>query len=290
MKKNRIFNALVLAASLILLNTSCEVGLGASVDVDAPTLSITYPEQGSVIRENFIIYGECGDDKGISHINVTVNHMNGEKATVIKTFKAILDETQTTWQANINDWLGEGKGYNGWELADGNYVIDGHHRWSQVFAFNPDAKMVCCDYDGDISPIQMLKATQGAIAAVKAENDGDKIPQNKVEGQNLFDTNWNEDAVKKHVKETAVDGVVDMFKKYKKELTDIDKIADFVAENLMDLKANNYPEKDAPNRGDMPQTDKGGKNTDDKKSAMPDQEGSALNKLKDGKFDKDAVK
>ena len=169
----------------------------------------------------------------------------------------------------------------------GNYIIDGHHRWSQVFAFNPDAKMVCFDYDADISPIQMLKATQGAIAAVKAETGGD-IPVNTVDGKNLFDTKWDSDAIKKHIEDVAVDGVVDTFKKYKKELTDIDKVSDFVTDNLMSLKANNYPEtikgESAPNRGLMPQTDKGGTDSNDKKTALPSKHGSALNKLKNGKF------
>lgn len=170
----------------------------------------------------------------------------------------------------------------------GNYIIDGHHRWSQVFAFNPDAKMVCFDYDADISPIQMLKATQGAIAAVKAENGDGKIPVNTVDGENVFDEKLDSNAIKEHIKKTAVDGVVDTFKKYKKELTDIDKVSDFVTDNLMSLKANNYPEtikgESAPNRGLMPQTDKGGTDSGNKKTALPSKPGSALNKLKDGKF------
>ena len=173
-----------------------------------------------------------------------------------------------------------------------NYVIDGHHRWSQVFAFNPDAKMVCCNYDGDISPIQMLKATQGDIAAVKADdnkNDG-KIPSEKVEGQNLFDDKWDKKAIIEYIKKTAKPEVPKIFSKYHANLTDIDAVAEFVAENLMDLKSNNYPEQGAPNRGDMPQTDQGGSNKDDAKSSLPGSEGSALNKLKDGEFVKGAVK
>lgn len=173
-----------------------------------------------------------------------------------------------------------------------NYVIDGHHRWSQVFALNPDAKMVCCDYDADISPLSMLKATQGAIAAVKADdnkNDG-KIPSEQVKGQNLFDDAWDKEAIIKHIKETAIDSVPEVFKKYKKELDTIDKVADFIADNLIDLKTNNYPESGSPNRGDMPQTDDAGTVEKDKKSALPGSEGSALNKLKDGKIAKGAVK
>lgn len=179
-----------------------------------------------------------------------------------------------------------------------NYIIDGHHRWSQVFAFNPNAKMVCFDYDGDISPIQMLKATQGAIAAVKAdpnnENNGE-IPSEVVEGTNLFDKKFNEKRIAKYVKETGTDKFFEIFPDYvenktKKKLNGKDEIISYVTENLLDLKSNNYPEQNSPKRGDMPQTDRGGKNEKDAKTSLPDQEGSALNKLKDGEFLKGAVK
>ena len=174
-----------------------------------------------------------------------------------------------------------------------NYIIDGHHRWSQVFAFNPEAKMVCCNYDGDISPVQMLKATQGTIAAVKADdsnkNNG-KIPSSKVDGQDLFDDKWDKEAIIKYVKETAVDEVPKVFVKYHKELDNIDSIAEYVAENLMQLKSNNYPEDKGINRGIMPQTDKGGTDENDPKTSFPGEEGSALNKLKDDKFVGKAVK
>ncbi len=179
-----------------------------------------------------------------------------------------------------------------------NYIIDGHHRWSQVFAFNPEAKMVCFDYDGDISPIEMLKATQGAIAAVKADPDNEnngEIPSQTVDGTNLFDKKFNEKRINKYIKETGTDEFFKIFPEYvkaktKEELNGVDEIAAYVTDNLMTLKSNNYPEQNSPKRGDMPQTDEGGKNQKDAKSSLPDQEGSALNKLKDGEFVKGAVK
>ena len=89
-----------------------------------------------------------------------------------------------------------------------NYVIDGHHRWSQVYSINPNATVTCFNYDGDISPIQMIKAVQGAIAAVKAENgDGENIPSKIVEGKNIFDKEWN----KKHIYKYIYDNITDKF-------------------------------------------------------------------------------
>ncbi|MCQ2575201.1 MAG: hypothetical protein MJ162_00560 [Treponema sp.] len=124
MKKNRIFNALVLAASLVLLNTSCEIGLGSSVDVQAPTLSISYPEQASVIREDFIIAGECDDDKGIEQVKITIQRTDTGKAQTVTKLNAEVDPVTGKWQASVNKFIGEGKGYNGWELADGKYVAN----------------------------------------------------------------------------------------------------------------------------------------------------------------------
>lgn len=178
-----------------------------------------------------------------------------------------------------------------------NYVIDGHHRWSQVFAFNPEAKMVCFDYDGNISPIQMLKTTQGAIAAKKAESENeDKIPSEIVEGQNLFDKSWNHEKIVEYIKSKEKDnkydiaGCINVMKSYKKEIDTLDKFAEYVADNLMQLKISNPPIESAPNRGDMPQTDKAGNDPDDPKTSSPEVKGSALNKLKDGEFVQGAVK
>ena len=73
-----------------------------------------------------------------------------------------------------------------------------------------------------------------------------------------------------------------------KIIKNLSQPSDFVTDNLMSLKANNYPEtikgESAPNRGLMPQTDKGGTDSNDKKTALPSKHGSALNKLKNGKF------
>lgn len=78
----------------------------------------------------------------------------------------------------------------------GNWIIDGHHRWSQVVCVNPAAKMVCYDYDGaGLSAPVILKATQGCIAATiadpRTQNNGDngQLPKAHVEGSDDADNN-----------------------------------------------------------------------------------------------------
>lgn len=173
-----------------------------------------------------------------------------------------------------------------------NYVIDGHHTWLQAITLNPNGKILAFNYDGDISPIQMLKAVQGTIAAVKAEdnNNNGKLPSNKVNGPNFFDESFGRKQIRKYLEDTFNDSLIDIYCEYIKECKDKHDIIKYLEERLLDIKANNYPFEFAPSRDDMPQVFKGGTDEKDKKSSLPDKEGSAMNKLKDDKFMKSAVK
>ena len=173
-----------------------------------------------------------------------------------------------------------------------NYVIDGHHTWLQAITLNPNGKILAFNYDGDISPMQMLKAVQGTIAAVKAEdnNNNGKLPSNKVNGPNFFDESFGRKQIRKYLEDTFNDSLIDIYCEYIKECKDKHDIIKYLEERLLDIKANNYPFESAPSRDDMPQVFKGGTDEKDKKSSLPDKEGSAMNKLKDDKFMKSAVK
>lgn len=174
-----------------------------------------------------------------------------------------------------------------------NYVIDGHHTWLQAIALNPEGKIAAFNYDGDISPIQMLKAVQGTIAAVKAEEDNDNngtLPSSKVEGPNFFDKSFDKEKIENYISDNLNESLIDDFHKYIKEITDKNTLVEWLTNSLLNIKANNYPSESAPGRAKMPQTFKGGTDEDDKKTSLPDKEGSAMNKLKDDKFMKSAVK
>lgn len=50
--------------------------------------------------------------------------------------------------------------------ANGKYILDGHHRWSQVYLMNPDATIPALDLTLNVkSETEMLKVIQLAIAA-----------------------------------------------------------------------------------------------------------------------------
>ena len=111
-----------------------------------------------------------------------------------------------------------------------NYVIDGHHTWLQAIAINPKGKILSFNYDGDISPIQMLKAVQGTIAAVKADdnNNNGKLPSSKVDGPNFFDDSFDEKKIRKYLEKTFDESLTNIYCKHldicknKKDITDID--------------------------------------------------------------------
>lgn len=175
----------------------------------------------------------------------------------------------------------------------GNYVIDGHHRWSECAMINPEGKMVCFDYDADISPIQMLKAVQGNIAAALSERDKEpEIPSQKTAGPNLYDKEWNKEKIHEYVEDKLTDESSSIFMKlYNKEhCKDRIEVVDVICENIWNVKMNNYPEDNAPSRGEMPQTDKAGQEKGNKPSSYPDKKGSALNRMKEEPFDKNAIK
>ena len=129
----------------------------------------------------------------------------------------------------------------------GKFIIDGHHRWSQVFCLNPDAQIQAVDLGQITDPTDALKATQLGIAAQLG-----KVPIAKGGGINLFSI--DEDTLKKYVIEKIQDPVVEVFKKYEKGNTK-EEIANYIWTNVKKLKQNNKPLDPKPNREKMPQTD-----------------------------------
>lgn len=166
-----------------------------------------------------------------------------------------------------------------------NFVIDGHHRWSQGLCFNPSCKMVCVNFRGALSAPQMLKATQGAIAAYMSEKGNNTdIPSAIVaKGFNIFDNNRADmenfleqvynGIIAMGSDKCNVDEVVKQLSKYVPEVTDKESLTKYICDNVENLKNDHTPVAGAPNRGLMSQTDKAGKLEDD----------SAIGRMKDDK-------
>lgn len=134
---------------------------------------------------------------------------------------------------------------------NGKYVIDGHHRWSEILCFNPKAKVICLDYSGDITPIEMLKITQGAIAATKGN-----IDSHEKHGENIY--NMKKFDIKKYIEQNISEDVILAFKT-RDAATFVDKqdVVEYITNNTVAMVKNHPLLNNAPNRGLMPQTSDG---------------------------------
>ena len=170
---------------------------------------------------------------------------------------------------------------------NGKYIIDGHHRWSEIAVFNPGGKMLCFDYSANISLEEMLKAVQGTIAAVMAKKGEDLPAQHVAEGNNIYDMSQRD--IEKYIHDNENPETYKLLMGVNKKLKSPDDTRQFIIDNIMALKKDKKPPHNAPERGYMPQTSKGGSDTNDKQTAFPNRMGSALNNLSTKKVDKQSI-
>ncbi|WP_407396447.1 hypothetical protein [Treponema sp.] len=118
-----LWSKVVFAAAIIIplaSTLSCDIGLGEAVDVSAPTLTISYPPSGAVIRDSFVLAGECKDDVMITNVNVrVVNTSTGREV-----YKGTAAVAGTSWRIDLNNY--DENAYaatNGWQYPDGTYEI-----------------------------------------------------------------------------------------------------------------------------------------------------------------------
>lgn len=130
--------------------------------------------------------------------------------------------------------------------CDGKYIIDGHHRWSQVFVINPDCKYQCLDLTELCSPFDALKAAEIGIAG-----DLKDVPIAEVKGINLLTI--DEATLSTFIKEKMTADVIRAFAYYGKGTT-VEGITSYIYGNIKLMQTNNKPIPNAPSRNVMPQT------------------------------------
>ncbi len=95
---------LALVALFSILSISCEIGLGASVDTDPPSLSIKNPPVDAVIRDDFAISGTWSDDGTIASVSVELSRTDGKGSAVKYSGTFVKDEKNRgsgTWYSEI---------------------------------------------------------------------------------------------------------------------------------------------------------------------------------------------
>jgi hypothetical protein len=134
---------------------------------------------------------------------------------------------------------------------NGKYIIDGHHRWSQVFAANPKAKMEALNITGNLKPEEILKIVHSAIA-IKTGG----VPSANPKGINILN-GITEEQVLEAVNSKLTDKAKKLWADHGQK--DNESIAKYLYNNLEVLINNHKPISGAPGRKDMPQTDAGDK-------------------------------
>lgn len=159
-------------------------------------------------------------------------------------------------------------------FSDGttNYVIDGHHRWSQVHVVNPEAYITGLVMTSKIEkdPKEVLKAVQMAILKVVQDNtDNPVLPAAEGAGQNpeanLF--TCSEETLKKYVSDTVKEPFIEVAietRKIGEEGEPKSLVADYIWNNVGVLREKSSPIDGASRREAMPQTDGADNLTDTK--------------------------
>ena len=136
--------------------------------------------------------------------------------------------------------------------ANGEYIVDGHHRWSQVYLLNPNAKIPAVDFQmaAAKNAKDVLKLTQLAIAAVDRV-----LPLIPADAKtDIFATGGNEQRIKEIlnsvVNDVMAESLADAYGVDSKEAV-IDKIT----QNALALYKKGTHNPDVP-RQYMPQLDK----------------------------------
>ena len=132
--------------------------------------------------------------------------------------------------------------------ANGKWILDGHHRWSQVYLFNPKAEIPALDLDlPGLSKTDLLKVVQSAIAATY--KDLNQTPADAA--TDIFnDKKMPEKDLPKKIAEIAGREVIEVAKKAWGMKED-DEVVKKMVDNALSIKSKK-PD-DAPAREFMPQ-------------------------------------
>jgi hypothetical protein len=131
-------------------------------------------------------------------------------------------------------------------IYNNEYILDGHHRWSQVYAANPDATIPALNITGRLDPEQILKVVHTAIAADAGQT---KTIQADRSGGNLL--TYTDQDVYDYVESNLNDKARKVWSKY--GFASDDEIAQHIATNVRTMIAKSKPESWAPTRDSMPQ-------------------------------------
>ena len=127
------------------------------------------------------------------------------------------------------------------------FIIDGHHRWSQLYMMNPSAKINAINFNyNEQSPYRALRNFQGAIAVAHKQ-----VPKSFSKVNNVYDMSESEieNYIDSNMKDACWQSLI------KQEVCeDRDSAIEYILGNIKELRNDNPPFANAPEREYMPQT------------------------------------
>ena len=148
-KKGFLSGIIVFLAALFIgaiSYSSCEVGLGAAVDTQPPSITIVTPEVDKVIRDKFAISGTWSDDGIIDNVSVSLKRTDGKTIDGSKAEREYsasfetdeIDKGKGTWQAIINPLEQDSTIIDGTYQAIVTIKDKGNHSTTQSTTFTVD--------------------------------------------------------------------------------------------------------------------------------------------------------
>lgn len=163
-------------------------------------------------------------------------------------------------------------------VFNGKYIIDGHHRWSQMYCFNRKQdehettfKAINLVSKVVTDPMDILKMVQTTIGIDLAPDKEIPVETTDKNAMNILSNRCTREFMEKYCDKKITDGCVNGMKKYHKAdgVVDRESTIDYIVRNCERMKQECKPIKGAPSRDIMPQTDQDDKILPSRKNDEP---------------------
>lgn len=167
-------------------------------------------------------------------------------------------------------------------VANGKYILDGHHRWAVLTMINPDAEMpsVNLDFGEEMDVLEILKYIQLGISATYGKISGTRADEKT---DILHGSMWG-NKLRKELGETMGTNVINTLKAHL-GMTENWEVIEYVYDNVMLIKE--LKMDFGPARKDMPQPSKTAKSVGRSKEQTKDYLGLSaefINKMASGEL------
>ena len=207
-----------------------------------------------------------GADRGLPNSSLTLTSITASVATLIPTQNEI--DLKKSLKFALQDPAKLERYFAGGIIqpfgnpvvtaGNGTYIVDGHHRWSEIVVINPNTQVTALDLGYVPNPQDALKQAQVGVAALKGV-----LPSETVEGVNLYTvdkTTFSSDVLNLMAAGPDPAAVLDVFTTYlglegQTDPQKYDSVVDYLWGNVLRMRTLNPYIPGATSRSVMPQTD-----------------------------------